>query len=86
MLGYAIYLFIHYVVHARKPPKNFLKYLWTHHSLHHYVFEDRAFGVSSPLWDIIFKTMPPKIEKGFKKQRASHQSTGEDINDPALKK
>lgn len=66
MLGYAIYLFIHYMVHARKPPRNFLKYLWTHHALHHYVFEDKAFGVSSPLWDIIFGTMQPQRKKGLK--------------------
>ena len=62
-LGYAIYLLIHYNVHANKPPNNFLKYLWKHHLIHHYTHEDKAFGVSSPLWDIIFRTMPPKRER-----------------------
>ena len=56
--GYSTYLFIHYAVHAYKPPKNFLKYLWKHHSLHHYKDNDAAFAVSFPLWDIIFGTMP----------------------------
>ena len=59
-LGYAIYLFVHYKIHTTKAPKNIVKYLWVHHFFHHYKYEDKAYGVSSPLWDIIFGTMPPK--------------------------
>jgi sterol desaturase/sphingolipid hydroxylase (fatty acid hydroxylase superfamily) len=58
VLGYAGYLFVHYIVHAYKAPKNFLKVLWVHHGIHHYKRPDKAFGVSSPLWDHIFRTMP----------------------------
>lgn len=60
LVGYAGYLAVHYSVHAFKVPNNFLKTLWYHHSIHHYRESDRAFGVSSPLWDIIFRTMPRK--------------------------
>lgn len=56
--GYSIYLFIHYAVHRFRPPRNFLKVLWTHHALHHYKSEDTAFGVSMPAWDYLFGTMP----------------------------
>jgi sterol desaturase/sphingolipid hydroxylase (fatty acid hydroxylase superfamily) len=58
--GYASYLCVHYSVHAFPPPKNFLRILWIHHALHHYQQNDAAFGVSSPLWDVIFRTMPDK--------------------------
>ncbi|HNQ61551.1 MAG TPA: sterol desaturase family protein [Bacteroidia bacterium] len=58
--GYSTYLLIHYFIHARKPPSNFLRYLWIHHSLHHYQSEEAAFSVSLPLWDYIFGTMPTK--------------------------
>lgn len=58
VLGYASYLFVHYAVHAYQPPKNFLKILWVNHGIHHYKNHDRAFGVSSPLWDFIFRTLP----------------------------
>lgn len=58
LAGYGIYLWVHYIVHAQRPPKNFLKVLWVHHGIHHYKTEDKAFGVSSPLWDYIFGTMP----------------------------
>ncbi|MEO9870617.1 sterol desaturase family protein [Ekhidna sp.] len=58
LMGYATYLWIHYMVHAFDPPKNFWKTLWTNHAIHHYKNPEKAFGVSSPLWDIIFRTMP----------------------------
>jgi sterol desaturase/sphingolipid hydroxylase (fatty acid hydroxylase superfamily) len=59
-MGYASYLFVHYMVHAFPPPKNFLRVLWINHSIHHYKNDEVAFGVSSPLWDWIFGTMPKK--------------------------
>jgi 4-hydroxysphinganine ceramide fatty acyl 2-hydroxylase len=58
LTGYAMYLGVHYIVHAYPPPKNFLKVLWVNHGIHHYKDPDKAFGVSSPLWDYIFRTMP----------------------------
>jgi len=58
-LGYLLYSFLHRATHVRKPPKRF-KYLWKHHSLHHYKYPDKAFGVSNTLWDHVFGTMPPK--------------------------
>ena len=58
--GYAMYLFVHYAIHAYSPPKNFLKVWWTHHSQHHYRQDEVAFGVSSTLWDHIVGTMPSK--------------------------
>jgi 4-hydroxysphinganine ceramide fatty acyl 2-hydroxylase len=63
--GYSFYLLIHYVVHAKKPPSNFLKYWWKHHSLHHYQSVHAAFSVSLPLWDHVFGTMPMK-KKNYK--------------------
>lgn len=58
LMGYTTYLFIHYAVHAYQPPKNFLKILWIHHAIHHYKDNERAYGVTSPLWDWVFGTMP----------------------------
>ncbi len=60
LIGYALYLWIHYMVHAFQPPKTFWKVFWVHHGIHHYKQPKRAFGVSSPLWDLIFRTMPKK--------------------------
>ena len=65
MTGYATYLMVHYAVHTMNPPKNIFGVLWKHHNLHHYVGDTGAFGVSSPLWDHIFGTMPedPKARR-----------------------
>ncbi|PIB34673.1 fatty acid hydroxylase [Reichenbachiella sp. 5M10] len=60
LMGYASYLWVHYMVHAFQPPKNALKIWWVHHGIHHYKQPDRAFGVSSPIWDLIFGTMPKR--------------------------
>lgn len=58
--GYALYLFVHYIVHAWKMPKNNLKTLWLYHNIHHYQDENVAFGVSSHFWDKVFGTLPDK--------------------------
>jgi len=58
-LGYLLYSFLHRATHVVKPPKQF-KFLWKHHSLHHYKYPNKAFGVSNTLWDHVFGTMPPK--------------------------
>lgn len=58
-LGYVLYSILHRATHVNKPPKKF-KYLWKHHSIHHYKYPDKAFGVSTTLWDRVFRTMPPQ--------------------------
>jgi 4-hydroxysphinganine ceramide fatty acyl 2-hydroxylase len=60
LMGYAAYLGVHYIVHAFQPPKNFLKVLWVNHAIHHYKDPDVAFGVSTPIWDYVFGTMPKR--------------------------
>lgn len=63
LVGYSSYLFVHYSIHAFRPPKNFLKTLWIYHSVHHYKDDTIAFGVSSPLWDYVYGTVPEKTYK-----------------------
>lgn len=70
--GYLLYTRIHYNVHHRPPHKRFRK-LWQHHALHHYKYPDKAFGVSSPLWDMVFGTMPPDPKKAAAPHPNNHQ-------------
>lgn len=58
VVGYAMYLLIHYSIHIYPPPKNKFKMLWVNHSIHHYSEDEVLFGVSNPLWDYIFGTTP----------------------------
>jgi sterol desaturase/sphingolipid hydroxylase (fatty acid hydroxylase superfamily) len=57
--GYLIYMMVHYTVHTVPTPKR-LNFWWKHHNIHHFQQHDRAFGVTTPLWDWIFRTMPGK--------------------------
>lgn len=54
--GYLIYDTVHYLVHARAPKSALLKHLRRHHLLHHFRDSEARFGVSSPLWDHVFRT------------------------------
>lgn len=63
LAGYLAYAMIHYSTHAFRPPKNFLRFFWEYHNLHHYKYPDKAYGVSSLLWDYVFGTLPPHQEK-----------------------
>jgi sterol desaturase/sphingolipid hydroxylase (fatty acid hydroxylase superfamily) len=59
LVGYAGYLSMHYILHSFKAPKNgAFNFLWANHAVHHYKDQTKAFGVSSPLWDYVFRTMP----------------------------
>ncbi|MCH9632142.1 MAG: hypothetical protein S4CHLAM6_04710 [Chlamydiae bacterium] len=60
LFGYLSYAYTHFKVHQSKAPKK-LKWLWIHHLKHHYQDETKAYGVSSPFWDLIFRTMPSKV-------------------------
>ena len=58
MVGYACYLIVHYIVHIFRAPNNFFKALWTNHAIHHYQNEEIMFGVSSPIWDYVYGSLP----------------------------
>lgn len=59
--GYLLYVSMHYAIHTYTPPR-FMKKLWRNHLLHHYKYPEKSFGVSTPVWDIIFRTLPPEKE------------------------
>jgi sterol desaturase/sphingolipid hydroxylase (fatty acid hydroxylase superfamily) len=58
MTGYLIYDLIHYATHHFPMRGGALKFLKRYHMQHHYKTPDRRFGVSSPLWDKVFGTLP----------------------------
>jgi sterol desaturase/sphingolipid hydroxylase (fatty acid hydroxylase superfamily) len=58
ILGYLVYDMIHYATHHFPMRAGYLKFLKRYHMQHHFKTPDERFGVSSPLWDKIFGTMP----------------------------
>jgi sterol desaturase/sphingolipid hydroxylase (fatty acid hydroxylase superfamily) len=59
-VGYLFYDGTHYFVHHFVPKSRWGKLLRRHHLTHHFADHDGGFGVSSPLWDHVFRTLPSK--------------------------
>lgn len=60
VVGYLFYDGTHYYVHHFVPTSRWGKLLRRHHLTHHHADHDGGFGVSTPLWDAVFGTMPAK--------------------------
>ena len=60
VVGYLFYDGTHYFVHHFRPRSSWGKLLRRHHMTHHHADHDGGFGVSTPLWDVVFRTMPKK--------------------------
>ncbi|MEI8254433.1 MAG: sterol desaturase family protein [Deltaproteobacteria bacterium] len=58
-VGYTAYDWIHYYTHHGRPKTAVGKYLRRYHLVHHFTGIDACYGVSSPLWDLVFGTYKP---------------------------
>lgn len=58
VLGYLVYDIIHYATHHLPMYGRLMKYLKRYHMLHHFKTPEQRYGVSSPLWDVVFGTVP----------------------------
>ena len=58
LTGYLGYDMLHYAEHHLSMKWGFLKHLKLYHLRHHFKNPNHGFGVSSPLWDVVFRTKP----------------------------
>ena len=58
--GYLAYDYTHYYVHHFVPKSRLGKKLREQHMRHHFQDHRYGYGVSSPTWDVVFKTLPKK--------------------------
>jgi dihydroceramide fatty acyl 2-hydroxylase len=56
MTGYLLYDLTHYATHHFPMRSGYAKYLKRYHMAHHYKDPNTRFGVSSPVWDWVFRT------------------------------
>lgn len=63
LIGYLCYDYIHYAVHHFHFKSGVGKALKKYHMLHHFRDHDAKWGVSSPFWDIVFKTTEVRTQK-----------------------
>ena len=58
LIGYLMYDYTHYYLHHFVPKSKLGKRLREQHMRHHFQDHRYGFGVSSPLWDAVFRTLP----------------------------
>jgi sterol desaturase/sphingolipid hydroxylase (fatty acid hydroxylase superfamily) len=58
LLGYLLYDMLHYATHHFRVRTAAFRYVRRYHLHHHTQTPDMRFGVTSPLWDIVFGTKP----------------------------
>ena len=58
LIGYLMYDYTHYYLHHVVPKSKLGKHLREQHMRHHFQDHRYGFGVSSPLWDAVFRTLP----------------------------
>jgi sterol desaturase/sphingolipid hydroxylase (fatty acid hydroxylase superfamily) len=56
LIGYLIYDMLHYAMHHYNFKSGLMKKIKQHHMLHHYSDPAKGYGVSSALWDKIFRS------------------------------
>jgi len=56
LIGYLFYDISHYAIHHFNMHSKLWLAIKNHHMLHHYHDSNKGFGVSSPIWDLIFTT------------------------------
>lgn len=71
--GYVAYDSIHYATHHWPMTNKVGRFLKEYHMKHHYVESSTAYGVSNPLWDYVFNTVPAWARK---RRRTTSTSNG----------
>ncbi len=56
LIGYLVYDLTHYATHHFPMRSGYAKYIKRYHMQHHYKDPNTRFGVSSPVWDWVFRT------------------------------
>lgn len=66
IVGYVAYEYTHYAVHYHVQRTRLGKWLRRYHMLHHHQTPEARFGVTTPIWDMVFGTYAP-IKRQSKK-------------------
>jgi dihydroceramide fatty acyl 2-hydroxylase len=76
--GYLTYDYTHYHLHHHAPKTDLGKRLREQHMRHHFQDHRYGFGVSSPLWDAVFRTMPRRRRAANGRTEGDHTATPAD--------
>jgi dihydroceramide fatty acyl 2-hydroxylase len=74
ILGYLAYDYTHYHLHHHAPRTRLGKRLREQHMRHHFQDHRFGFGVSSPFWDVVFRTLPRRRTAARRAQSGAQAS------------
>jgi sterol desaturase/sphingolipid hydroxylase (fatty acid hydroxylase superfamily) len=63
VMGFLRYEWLHWRIHFREPRNAFETRIRAHHLAHHYRRANSCFGVTTPFWDRVFKTLPESYDE-----------------------
>lgn len=69
VFGYVAYDSIHYATHHWSMKNRAARFIKEYHMKHHYVDDNTAYGVSTPLWDYVFNTVPAWVRNRKNKSK-----------------
>ncbi len=72
--GFLAYEFLHYRFHFVKPGSDLEAWLRARHLAHHAGAPNAYFGVTTPLWDLIFGSEPERTRRAELEARASQMA------------
>jgi hypothetical protein len=64
LIGYVWYDLTHYYLHHGKPTTRLGKWLRKYHLVHHFATPNVRYGITTPLWDLVFRTYPRDQHSG----------------------
>jgi dihydroceramide fatty acyl 2-hydroxylase len=72
--GYVWYDLTHYYLHHAAPTTRFGKWLRRYHLVHHFQTPDVRYGITTPLWDHVFRTYPKDRYQGLPDEESRLES------------
>ena len=76
LAGYVAYDSIHYATHHFPMTNRIGRFIKEYHMKHHFIDEHTAFGVSNPMWDYVFNTVPEWARRKRTVTKPVSQSVG----------
>jgi dihydroceramide fatty acyl 2-hydroxylase len=71
VVGYVVYDLMHYWLHHSVPTSAAGKWLRRYHLVHHFSTPDVRYGITTPLWDLVFGTYPRDKYASLKEEKVA---------------
>jgi len=82
--GYIAYDWMHFYTHHANPKRGIGKFIKRYHMMHHFDSPHHRFGITSPLWDLVFGSYMPLRESWRKQQKEAEAASDLEVGEPRV--